>query len=300
LAAATFVALRRLPGRKLRAFAYANVSRPLATRMTSEVIVPVHGGFRMRVDMADVVGTVLATSGVWEPYVVAAIELELGRDDVCVDVGAHVGFHALVASGIVGPEGHVYALEPTAATFRQLCANLELNAISNVTALAVAAGESEGTGVMVDAEVDNTGTSAIRRVAPGEAGRTEADSVAVRPLASLIDPSHVSRLRLVKIDVEGYEAEVLRGLGPLLEAGARPSLIVELHSQGVEGAADELGRMSKSYGLVAYEIVRHSRRDRFAPPPPPREIARIEEMIALARKRPVNVLLTRSGRPGVA
>jgi FkbM family methyltransferase len=269
--------------------------------MTGHLVVPVEGGVRMRVDMSDVVGSVLAMSEVWEPHVVAAMRSELARGDVFVDVGAHVGYHTLVAARLVGTTGHVYALEPSPATYADLRVNIELNALSNVTALDVAAGAFEGHATLDDVGHDTTGKTAVRRARPAGAGAEESPGIVqLRPLASVLEPSHVARLRLVKIDVEGFEAEVLRGLEPLFDEGTRPSIILELHpGGGVRDAVPVLEHLVERYGLTAFELVRNSHHDRYASIPPPRPILGAVEMLALCELRTSNVLLTagRGGRP---
>jgi FkbM family methyltransferase len=234
LAAATLVALRRLPGRELRALAYRRVSLPLVERMDAELEVAVVGGFRMIADTGDVPGRALATAGIWEPYVTTALQELLTPGDVFVDVGANLGYYSLLGSRRVGPGGHVYALEPAPETYASLCRNLKLNRAANVTPLQAAAGSAEGTAALFGPRPGNTGTSSLRRVSnavvPGGEVGDESTEVRLVALSSLVPDEELERLRVVKIDVEGYEAEVLRGLEPVFERGLRPAVIVEIHA----------------------------------------------------------------------
>jgi hypothetical protein len=129
--------------------------------MSTTLEVPVYGGSRMTVDTSDLIGQVLAVSGVWEPHITAAFRELLASGDVCVDVGAHIGYFSLLASRLVGPHGHVYALEPAPATYAALRSNLELNGVTNVTALRVAAGDREREGLLHEDRPGNTGASSI-------------------------------------------------------------------------------------------------------------------------------------------
>jgi FkbM family methyltransferase len=210
--------------------------------------VPVDGGFRLSVDTADGMGRVLTVSGTWEPQVTAAFRALLGPGDVCVDVGANIGYYTLLAANLVGETGHVYALEPAAGTHAELVSNVKLNRISNVTALQVAAGDAAGEAVFDDRS--NTGS-----IKPSLGGSAEQGTRAqVRTVASLIPAADVSRLRLVKIDVEGHEVAVLRGLTPLFEAGARSAVLVELHAGVVEEAVALLMQLGVQYRLKTYNI----------------------------------------------
>jgi len=232
----------RLPGRRLRAAARRDVSQPLLRRIATQLDVPV-SRFRMRVDTADAMGRVLAVEGVWEPHVTAVFHARLSRGDVCVDVGANVGYYTLLAAELVGPEGHVYALEPAPRTHAALVANIELNGYANVTALCTAAGEAPGEAVL-DGSAQSV-RAAIRRTNDDATGFR----VPVQPVSSLVPAADVRRLRLIKIDVEGYELQVLRGVEPLLEQGARPAVLVELHAGHGQDAAMLLLELSREYRL---------------------------------------------------
>lgn len=222
----------------------------------------------MAVDLSDVAGRMLATSGVWEPHVTAAFGSCLSRGDVCVDVGAHVGYYTLVASKRVGPNGHVYALEPAPDNFASLCANLELNGVTNVTPIRAAAGAAEGRAFLRDPLPGNSGSAAI---VLDDASATE---VTVRTVSEVVSQSDLGRVRVVKIDVEGYEVEVLRGLASMFEHGARPALFVELHGARAEAGARELAGISRAYGLRTYELQKGVGDARFSTnKQPPRPLA---------------------------
>lgn len=242
LATSILVLLRHIPG------ASRHVSRPLIQRMATRLELPVESGFRMRVDTGEAMGRVLATTGVWEPQVTAVFRRSLSSGDVCIDVGAYTGYFTLLAAKLVGADGHVYALEPAAETHAELVSNLELNSTSNVTALCVAAGDAAGEAVFDDRPHGESIQSALR--GPAESGRR----VDVRTIASLIPAGDAPRLRLVKIDVEGHEVAVLRGLTPLFDSGARPAVLVELHAGAVAEAVALLMQLGVRYGLNTYNV----------------------------------------------
>jgi FkbM family methyltransferase len=271
------------------------VSRPLAERMDTQLVVPVAGGSRMSVDMNDMMGQVLATSGIWEPHVTAAFRRLLRPGDVCVDVGAHSGYYTLLAAKLVGSEGHVYALEPSAPAYDALCTNLTLNGVSNVTALPVAAGATDGTAFVGEPPRGNAGGASIRIDASSAGIESETNAVRVRTVDSVLEDVDDERVRLVKIDVEGFEAEVLRGLDTIFDIAPRLALVVEVHARAASDVAELLARMSSTHALVAYELERIPDRARFARVPPPRVILDPSELIERTAHRTVNVLLIRQG-----
>ncbi len=247
----TFGALRRLPTKKLRAFAYRHMAQPLVERMDAELVVNAVGGVSMIADLSDPSGRALVTTGLWEWNVGAAIQQALEPGDVFVDVGANSGYYAALAARIVGSSGHVYALEPAPRTFRKLERNLSLNGLTNVTALAIAAGAAEGEATLFGPASGHDATSSLRHRPPAASSTT----VPVRRLDTVIAPEHHVRLKLVKVDVEGHEDDVLRGLEPLFDEGARPQLLVEVHVSYNEEAPGFVAGLCERHGLRAHWLV---------------------------------------------
>jgi FkbM family methyltransferase len=269
LATRLLLSMRRLPVARLRAAAYRNVSRPLLGRMNARLEVPVFGGSRMIVETSDVIGRALASSGVWEQHVTDVFPSLLGAGDVCVDVGAGAGYYTLLASRLVGPGGHVYALEPTPRTYAALTSNLELNEVTNVTPLRVAAGADEAQGHLYEGPAGNVGQASLRGLPDAPEQQPSQDAtVEIRPLASLIPEADVSRLRLVKIDVEGYEGEVLRGLEAVFER-ARPAVLVELHLKLLtEAELTAVSAFCSRHGLEPVRLVDEHRQSGMSGPIP--------------------------------
>jgi FkbM family methyltransferase len=245
-----FVLLRSVPGEHLRRRIERNVLRPLLSRMEAELDVPVAGGFRVRVDTTQVIGRALLVTGMWEPHIAGLFQSFLEPGDVCVDAGANLGYFTLLGAMLVGPRGRVYALEPATRAFRALLSNLRLNGTANVTALPVAAGAASGEAFLEDDE-----QSIRTRVAVARESATQTETaVRVRSIASVVPDDVFPRVRLIKIDVEGSDADVLRGIEPIFESGARPAIIVEAHNGAIEGLVDVALTLCEKYGLVARQI----------------------------------------------
>jgi FkbM family methyltransferase len=251
VAAAVLGVLRSLPTRRLRALAYRNAAQPLVQRMDTELLVRAVGGVSVIADPPDPSGRALAATGLWEWNVGAAIRQNLESGDVFVDVGANAGYYTVLSATIVGPRGHVYALEPAAATYRKLTRNVAINACDNVTALCIAAGAATGEATLYGPALGHDATSSLRH-RPEAATAT---TVPVRPLHAVISAEHRSRLKLVKVDVEGHEDDVLRGLEPLLEQGSRPNLIVEVHALHNAEAPAFVASFCDRHGFRAHWLV---------------------------------------------
>lgn len=150
------------------------------------------------------------------------------------DVGANIGNHSVFFSRILDRD--VYAFEPVPESYGLLSENLVLNDVaSQVQAFNVAVGASESTGVM---HVHQTNLGASKLV------EEEGGGVRISTLDSIL-PSE-SNIALIKIDVEGFECEVLRGAVDTIRR-CKPVLVVESQSPV---AFIELGAVLQSYGYT--------------------------------------------------
>lgn len=130
-----------------------------------------------------------------------------------IDVGANIGYFALLFAEAVGEHGRVLCVEPDPANLRELRRNVERNGLSNVEVLATAAGSRDGmVGLM---------TGLNSRVTDDGAGVLQ---VPVR----MVDSIAPERVDLLKVDVEGFEWEVLKGAARVIEAGGA-TVWLELH-----------------------------------------------------------------------
>ncbi len=134
----------------------------------------------------------------------AVISRYLGPGDTYVDVGANIGALALCASTIVGRKGQVVAIEPHPKTYGFLAENIALNQRNNVQCLSAAVGKERGTLHIADfARQDDQNCVTASGI-----------SVPVLPLDEIL--RGISRIDLLKIDVEGYELAVLEGAREVL------------------------------------------------------------------------------------
>lgn len=135
-----------------------------------------------------------------------------------VEIGANMGTHSVDMARACAP-GAFYAFEPQPRIFQILCANLALNDIGNAFAYPEGCGESEGVAVVPLVDYGKTGNFGGLSLQPDG---THGIKVRIRPLDALELPS----CGLIKIDVEGFEPQVLRGARQTV-ARCRPILYVE-------------------------------------------------------------------------
>ena len=163
--------------------------------------------------------------GMLETSVQEAMVRHLGPGDVLLDVGANLGFFSLLGSRLVGSQGHVYALEPVPENALAIRRHAELNLVENVSVMELAAAQSPGTGRLQ--LVDDRSWSKLEGYGdhPGTEQVLEVELVSID---QLVEAGTLPAPSLVKIDVEGAELDVLRGMKATLER-ARPAVICEVH-----------------------------------------------------------------------
>lgn len=145
---------------------------------------------------------------------------------VVADVGANIGYLTLFFCRAVGPRGHVFAFEPEPENFRELARTVKHNGIERCTPLNCACGTS-----------DQPAYLAVGLNGYIQPDCTDSVNCKMVSLDSFVNDHKVSNLDLVKIDVEGFEAQVLGGMSDIL-ARQRPIVYVEVHPPGFCGSGD--------------------------------------------------------------
>lgn len=194
-------------------------------------------GDRFPVTTSDIIQRYLYTFGTWEPHLSAWINRRLTTGDTFVDVGANIGYYTMLASHLVGPTGHVTAIEPVPRFYHHLQATLLLNRARNVRTIEKAVAIEPGRVEMFLSDPGNLGgTSTIRPRIVRESFHADA-----APLLDLLTPAEIRDARLIKIDVEGAEAAAVQGLVPVLGT-LRPDaeLIIEITPRALAKQGDDV------------------------------------------------------------
>lgn len=140
--------------------------------------------------------------------------------DVVIEVGANIGTHTLLLSKLVGDKGAILAFEPQRIVFQTLCANIALNSISNVHTFHMAASSEEGFITIPDLDFsksNNFGGVSLTNIKRGT-------TVQKIKLDSFLNS--INRLKLLKIDVEGMESDVISGSTQLINK-FKPIIYIE-------------------------------------------------------------------------
>jgi FkbM family methyltransferase len=165
------------------------------------------------------ISTRIARTGMWEPFESTMMLRLLSCSDQFIDIGANIGWYAVAAAVRVGATGHVIAIEPDGDNFALLEANIKA-AISGVSVAPVNCGlGSAGGHGTLNASSTNKGDQRVRNFVSDDEPTQSAGTVRIETLDGVLErqaPFEVHKLRIIKIDVQGFEAEVLKGSTRLL------------------------------------------------------------------------------------
>ncbi len=220
-------AVRRLPFGRYRAAAWlARFSdRPFVARSSREA-----GEFLFWCDLRDAIAREVCFSGEYEPQETRVASAILRPGMTVVDVGANWGYFTLLAARRVLPGGRVLAIEPEPRLFRQLEQNVALNALEGVELVAVAAAAGERMLALEEYDYRSGNRGLSRITPPGPAEHTTTTAVRGESVDAIVSRTPgVDSVDLIKIDVEGYEHQVLAGMRSGLWAHRYRRVLIELH-----------------------------------------------------------------------
>jgi len=230
-----------------------NSQRPLpplpARRRIGEVI--------FEYDMANYHATAPMYFGSYAPLVVGAMRRYLRPGGIFFDVGANIGYLSAVAASLVGPAGQIHAFEPVPAYFARLCRLAELNPAYNFFTNQSAAGELAGQcPIFITRE---PGQNTLVRAYKHEPEIVAKLEVPVERLDGYISSRQIDSISLIKIDAEGFELPILKGLAGYFDHSPyRPPIICEIAPRAyplLGRSVDELHDFMRQHSYKPYDLL---------------------------------------------
>lgn len=224
------VCARQLSGLGLRRFAAVNrVNDWVLSRVkTRRAVVDGHVMYLDARDSLD-----LSLNHVYEPFETELVQSLVHETDTVLDVGANIGYYTLILARLVGPRGRVFAFEPDPANFALLKKNVESNGYKNVVLVNAALSDRPATLRLYLSE-ENRGD---HRIYPSDDARRTIQIPAITADDYLAGLSH--EIAFIKMDVQGAEAKVLRGMQRLLQETPKCQMLFEFWPKGMSEAGDE-------------------------------------------------------------
>jgi FkbM family methyltransferase len=158
-------------------------------------------------------------NGTQESYKTEAFLKHFHHGDVFFDIGAHIGYYSAIAARINGSSGKIFAFEPRPMNAGFFKRHMKINNFQNVTLFEVAVGDSD-----TDVRFDTRHGSATGSVSLE--GNLKVKQVSI---GRMVDEGKLPSPDFIKIDVEGGEIEVLKGLAGVIFS-SRPKMIIATHN----------------------------------------------------------------------
>jgi FkbM family methyltransferase len=186
------------------------------------------GGNRYELDLAEGVDFAVYL-GVYEPSTTRALSRLVRQGTNVLDIGANIGVHTVNMARLVGPQGRVFAFEPTTFAFRKMQRNVEINPDlkERVTATQCFLGPADSTTApaAIYSSWPLTGGANLHGKHMGQPMAT--NGVASRSVDAFLAEYGNPQIALVKLDVDGYECDVLAGATGMMRRD-RPVFVMEL------------------------------------------------------------------------
>jgi len=182
-------------------------------------------GSKMYLDLDDKgISRELFVNNIREPFLTELIKKTIKKGDIIVDIGANIGYYALLEAKLVGDKGKVYAIEPVSQNLNLLKRNISLNNYSNIEVFQLAIGNENKTSRIFLSEESNwcsmIKTNNIKVVGTAPVKLVTLDSfLKNKPYPDII-----------RMDVEGDETEIIKGMKNILSVKRPLKLFIELHS----------------------------------------------------------------------
>jgi FkbM family methyltransferase len=181
-----------------------------------------------RVDPFSFFGYFIVRDGEYEPELLHFLASQLSEGDTFIDAGAHEGYFTTVAARLVGPSGRVIAIEPQGRVLPILKANVKANGLTNVSIVPCGISDREGQGRLSLDMGFNTGGTGFTNISRF---KLPTELVRVRPLDAILEEQGVADVALIKMDIEGFEYELILGSAELFKEHKVRTLAIELHGR---------------------------------------------------------------------
>ncbi|HBE89864.1 MAG TPA: hypothetical protein DDW41_01515 [Candidatus Andersenbacteria bacterium] len=143
-----------------------------------------------------------------------------------LDLGANIGYYVLMEQKIIGPSGHVIAIEPEPKNFALLQRNIDLNFFtSRTTAINAAVSDHDGSAPLFLSKLGN-----VHSLKEKQTNQYTGQSISVQTISLSTIADRYPNIHLIRMDIEGYEQEILRSLIQINTSKPwLPKILFELH-----------------------------------------------------------------------
>lgn len=215
-------------------------------------------GFRLILDLDDIgVSKELFLSDIREEEHIFMLNQFVEPGMTILDCGANIGYYTVMMGKLVGPGGSILAVEPSRENFQLLALNVRLNQLENrVQLFNIGMGDYTGTGTMYHSKMSNRHTfHPVEYFGPSEQTLDDRSPVDV-PMSTISEfMKGDNSLDLIRMDVEGFEVEILKGLtDALADSDFAPSILFEVHRPRYDVEKHDIRAPLKAMFAAGYHV----------------------------------------------
>ena len=150
-----------------------------------------------------------------------------------LDIGANIGWHALVAAKLLGPSGKAIAFEPVLKTFTHFEKNIQLNKLTNIVPFKLALSNENGSFPIYPVSINNDGANSLFS---SHDDMMPIEIIDARIGSEILNSLGITTIDFCKIDVEGAENKVIEGLDLFFKEKRIKILMIELNESALRRA----------------------------------------------------------------
>ncbi len=249
-----------------------NKLRPVEIRLLAKYVL----GIRRRtiqlqdnriyfIDPVSNLGLQLQKHGTYEPETTDLIAGLLKAGDTFVDLGCNEGYFSILAGKICGRKGKVFAIEPQERLWNIIEKNGQLNGLSNIELIPYGIGAENGELLLKLYPSTNTGASSFSDAynftisAPWLRSKWYGTQLVKVVTLDYLSHQFPPDIKLIKIDIEGFEYEALKGASMLLREKVFKNILIEIHPQALHGMAQNesgIDELLASYGYLKRVVMK--------------------------------------------
>lgn len=220
----------------------------------NKIVIIKINGIKYQLDLNELIDRTIYYEGCFEPMTTALINMYVEEGMTVFDIGANIGCHTLLFAKLVGGDGKVIAFEPMSWAFLKLKRNIWLNDFNNVILERIALSNESKDNQMVHFSASWPLNGSVRDdIHPIHGGHIMKDIVNFVTLDEYVRRNRISRIDLIKLDVDGYEYKVIQGaLGTLNRH--KPTIIIEMGIYTLQEVGDNIYDLVNALSDIGYKF----------------------------------------------
>lgn len=205
----------------------------------------------------------IVCSEIYEGYYEFSERVLLGKlikkNMVVIDVGANVGLFTVVFSALIGMNGIVYAFEPERVNYERLKRNIAYSRAYNAIAIKSAVSNEEGEYLLSVTDEKHKAWCSLG--IPSAQTHGEVELVPALTLDGFCDEKSLTKVDLIKIDVEGWEMKVVEGAQRMLRSSDSPMLMVEFTEENARNNGTTCAHLYQELDKLGYSLYKYNYRE---------------------------------------